>query len=52
LVSDFHFPWEKNNMKEQHLSALVSSSAMPVILSGFAGMAFAKSEIKGAARRT
>jgi hypothetical protein len=36
-------------MKEHRLSALVISSAMPVILSGFAGVAFAKSEIKGAA---
>ena len=36
-------------MKEHRLSILVISSAMPVILSGFAGVAFAKSEIKGAA---
>ena len=36
-------------MKEHRISALVISSAMPVILSGFAGVAFAKSEIKGAA---
>jgi len=36
-------------MKEPRLSALIISSALPVILSGFAGMAFAKSEIKGAA---
>ena len=36
-------------MKEHRLSALILGSAMPVILSGFAGVAFAKSEIKGAA---
>ena len=36
-------------MTNHRLSALVISSAMPVILSGFAGAALAKSEIKGAA---
>ena len=36
-------------MKDHRLYALVIGSAMPVILSGFAGVAFAKSEIKGAA---
>ena len=36
-------------MSENRLTALVISSAMPVILGGFAGVAFAKSEIKGAA---
>ena len=36
-------------MKRHRLSELVVSSAMSVILSGFAGVAFAKSEIKGAA---
>jgi len=36
-------------MKRHRLSELVVSSAMSVILSGFAGEAFAKSEIKGAA---
>ena len=36
-------------MKNHRLSTLVISSAMPVILGGFAGVAFAKSEIKGAA---
>jgi hypothetical protein len=39
----------ENYMKAHRLSALVIGSAMPVILSGFAGAAFAKSEIKGAA---
>jgi len=36
-------------MKRHRLSELVVSSAMSVILSSFAGVAFAKSEIKGAA---
>jgi hypothetical protein len=36
-------------MKQHRLAVLVVSSAMPVILGGFAGVAFAKSEIKGAA---
>src|SRR5436190_19675993 len=36
-------------MKEHRLFAFVISSAVPVLLSGFAGVAFAKSEIKGAA---
>ena len=36
-------------MKNDRLSARVISSAMPVILSGFAGVAFAESEIKGPA---
>ena len=36
-------------MKEHRLSALVVSSALSVILGCFAGVAFAKSEIKGAA---
>jgi len=36
-------------MKRHRLSELVVSSAMSVILGGIAGVAFAKSEIKGAA---
>ena len=36
-------------MKRHRLSERVVGSAMSVILSGFAGVAFAKSEIKGAA---
>ena len=36
-------------MKDHRLSALVISGAMPVVLSGIAAVAFAKSEIKGAA---
>ena len=36
-------------MKERRLAALVVSSVVPVILGGFAAVAFAKSEIKGAA---
>ena len=36
-------------MKEHRLSARIIGIAMSVILSGFAGVAFAKSEIKGAA---
>jgi hypothetical protein len=36
-------------MKEHRLSALVISNVMPLILAGLAGVAFAKSEIKGAA---
>jgi hypothetical protein len=36
-------------MEEHRLSALVISNVMPLILAGLAGVAFAKSEIKGAA---
>ena len=39
----------KSNMKEHRLAARVIGSVMAVMLSGFACVAFAKSEIKGAA---